>query len=303
MASKKKAVAKAETFNEEQTQAVVKKVGSWTPQSVLQKVTDATLNVNKTFSDVSAQLQGVLKDYEEANTALSAKKQELETIYEKEQVLKDIDTLHADHNNTKTNLENELTVFQAGIENEKKERELQHEQEEQQFLFDREQKRQQDEEAYQGILREKRKAQQEQDDLRERAFQLREETLKKAEQELIELRAKVASFPEELKKEEGKQRGIAEFGIKREYEHKLQLLQKDFDTNTKIHANEVQALNARLLNSDKVIGDLQVQLNDAYKKIENISNKAVESAAATKSLADLQAMVQTQSNGQPRPKS
>ncbi len=42
MSTKKKAVAKAETYTQEKVQETVKKVGQWTPQSVAQKVTDAT---------------------------------------------------------------------------------------------------------------------------------------------------------------------------------------------------------------------------------------------------------------------
>src|SRR4051812_40374982 len=131
MASKKQ-VAKSTTFNQEQTKAVVAKVGQWTPQSVAQKVTDATVSINKTLADVTSQLQGTLKEYEEANLAVQAKNAELETVFGKEQVLKSIDELHADHANTKTNLQQELTVFTAELASKRQESELEAQQEENQ---------------------------------------------------------------------------------------------------------------------------------------------------------------------------
>ncbi len=287
MSTKKKAVAKAETYTQEKVQETVKKVGQWTPQSVAQKVTDATISVNKTFSEVSSQLQGVLTEYEDANLALQAKKDELEAIFGKEQVLKNIDELNVD-----------FEAQKQAIETQRQNDERTRAQEEADFQFNLAQSRKDDEVKYQEELRLKKASQRDEDEGRHKAFLAREEELKKRENELVELRAKVATFPDELNKEAGKQRGIAEAGIKRDYEHKLSLLQKDFDTSKLVADNTIQGYNARLAANDKVIGELTTQLNDAYKKIENISNKAVESAAATKSLADLQSMVQTQSNGQ-----
>ena len=287
MTFKKKTVAKAETFSNEKSQETVKKVGQWTPQSVAQKVTDATVNINKTFADVNAQLQGVLKDFEEANHALETKKGELETIFSKEQVLKSIDDLNVDFETLKQTIETEK-------QNDARERE----QAEADFQFNLAQTRKTEQVQYDEHIRTKKNIQRDEDENRHKAFLAREDELKKRENELIELRTKVAAFPAELDAATKKAEAIVGNAVKRDYEHKLSLLQKDFDTAKLVADNTIQGYNARLAANDKVITDLTLQLNDAYKKIENISNKAVESAAATKSLADLQSMVQTQSNGQ-----
>lgn len=287
MASKKKAVAKAETYNEEKVQETVKKVGSWTPQSVAQKVTDATISVNKTFSEVSSQLQGVLTEYEDANLALQAKKDELEAIFGKELVLKNIDELNVDFETQK-----------QGIETQKQNAAREREQEEADFQFNLAQERKNSEVEYQEETRLKLNGQRDEDEARNRAFQLREEILKKQETEFIDLRKKVEEFPVVLKTEVDKQVAIVGSTVKRDYEHRIQLLQKDFDTSKLMSENTIQGFNARLAANDKVITELTLQLTTAQNKVSEIAKEALQSASNTKSLADVKDFMQNQNNGQ-----
>lgn len=288
MSTKKKAVAKAETYNEEKVQATVKKVGQWTPQSVAQKVTDATVSVNKTFSEVSSQLQGVLTEYEDANLALQAKKDELETIFSKEQVLKSIDELNVD-----------FEAQKQAIETQKQDTERERAQEEADFQFHLAQERKNEQVKYEEEIRLKKAAQRDEDENRNKAFLAREEELKKRENELIDLRAQVAAFPAKLDAEVKKEVAIVGNSVKRDYEHKLSLLQKDFDTSKLVADNTIQGYNARLAANDKVITELTTQLTTAQNKVSEIAKEALQSASNTKSLADVKDFMQNQNNGQP----
>lgn len=298
----KKTASKAATYNEEQIQSTVKKVGQWTPQSVAQKVSTATIDVNKAFADVNAQLQGVLKEYDDANIAVQAKKDELENIFSKENVLKNIDLLHTEHSNIKTNLEQEMTLFQANLENEKEQAEIQRQQDEAKYNFDLSQKRAGEEEAYQADVRTKKNLQRDADEARERGFKEREEKIFKQETEFNDLKTQVAAFPAKLDSETKKEVAIATNSVKRDYEHKLQLLQKDFDTAAVVAKNTEAGLQARLANNDNIITQLTTQLTAAQNKVSEIAKEALQSASNTKSLADVKDFMQNQNNGQSKSK-
>jgi uncharacterized coiled-coil protein SlyX len=131
----------------------------------------------------------------------------------------------------------------------------------------------------------------------EKGFKEREENLKKQENEITELRAQVTAFPAKIDSEVKKAEAIVGSSVKRDYEHKLSLLQKDADTAKLVADNTIKGLNDRLANQDMVIGQLQGRINDADKRVTDIATKALEAAASTKSLADVQNLIQTQNNG------
>lgn len=287
MSSKKKTVAKSETFSKEKSQQTLKAASGITIETAAKKVTEAQLSIGKTLSDVTNQLQTQLQELDTVTQAVQLKQGELETIYTKEQVLKNLDELNVEFEQHKQSIEDQKLAI---------DRERQQEQAD--FQFNLEQSRKSEQTQYEEQRRLVKNQHRDEDELRNKAFLAREEELKKHETELIELRAKVTAFPEELKKETEKQVAIATNSVKREYEHKLQLMQKDFETANTVHNNTVAGLNARLAANDKVISDLTARLASSEEKVSAIATKALEAASATKSLADVQNLIQTQNNGQ-----
>lgn len=298
MSSKKKAVAKTETFSNEQNQATVKKVGQWTPQSVTQKVTDASVAINRTLADVTAQLQGQLKEYEEANQAVELKKAELETIFSKEQVLKSIDELNADHENQKLTLEQEFSLYQQELAAKQQTLELERNKENEQFQYNLQQQRREDQLKFEENNRVLAAQERDRKEAIEKNFLLREEELKKRETEIIELRKQVAEFPTRIAAEVKERVDAAVGAVRRDEAHKFQLLQKDFETSKVVSENTIKGYQERLIANDKVIGELTLQLTNAQNKVSEIAKEALQSASNTKSLADVKDFMQNQGNGQ-----
>lgn len=287
MSSKKKPVAKSTQFTETQNQETLKKASSKTIESAVAAVTHAQVTISNKLADVTAQLQGQLNELNTVSIAVEVKKGELEAVFGKETVLKNIDELEVDYSARKQD-----------IETEEQETQRQRAQEEADFQFHLQQTRKDAQVQYEESLRTKRNLQRDEDESRNKAFLAREELIKKQETEFAELKAKVAAFPAELDAAVKKEVAIVGSSIKREYEHTLALTRKDAETATTVANNTIASLNARLANNDKVIGELTAQVAAAQTKVAEIAKDALTAASSTKSLADVQSLIQTQANGQ-----
>lgn len=286
MTSKKKPVAKTETFNKEKSQQTLKAAGGITIETAAKKVTEAQLSIGKTLSDVTNQLQTQLQELDTVTQAVGIKQSELETIFGKEQVLKNLDELNV-----------EFEAHKVSIEDQKMALDRERQQEEADFQFNLAQTRKNDQLKFEEESRVRKAYERDQTEALQKGWALREETLKNQENEIVELRAKVAAFPAELDAAVKKAEAIVGNTVKRDYEHKLQLLQKDFDTAKTVSDNTVRGYQERLAANDKVIAELTLRLAGAEERVTTIATKALEAASSTKSLADVQNLIQTQNNG------
>jgi colicin import membrane protein len=297
MTSKKKTVTKSETFSKEKNEATLKSAANLTIDAAAKKVTEAQLSIGKTLSDVTSKLQEQLQELETVTQAVSLRKQELNTIYGSEQVLKSIDELQAEYENKKTQVDQDFAAYQQETEARQQSLELQRTQEEESFNYNLQQARRNEQLKYEEENRVRKAYERDQTETLQKGWALREEGLKKLENEIVDLRAKVAAFPTELDAAVKKAEAIVGNTVKRDYEHKLQLLQKDFDTAKTVSDGTIRGLHERLAANDKVIGELTLRLTSAEERVTTIATKALEAASSTKSLADVQNLIQTQNNG------
>lgn len=298
MSSKKKVVTKSETFSKEKNETTLKTAANLTIDAAAKKVTEAQLSIGKTLSDVTSKLQEQLQELSTVSQAVELRKGELSTIYGAEQVLKSIDELQADFENKKLIQQQQFDLFEQELEAKQQTLALERSTETEQFQYNLQQERRNEQLQHEEVVRQAAAEERDRKELIEKGFQIREEELKKRETELIDLRKKAEEFPVVLKTGIDKEVAIVGNSIKREYEHKLQLLQKDFDTSKMMSDSTVKSLTDRLTSQDNVIGQLQTRLSQADERVTSIATKALEAAASTKSLADVQNLIQTQNNGQ-----
>lgn len=299
MATPKKTVqTKSDVANKEKNEATLKTAANLTIDAAAKKVTEAQLSIGKTLSDVTSKLQEQLQELTTVSQAVELKKAELSNIYGTEQVLKNIDELKADFENQKATIDLAFQAYQQESEARQTSLELERTKEEEQFNFELQQARRTEQLAHAENLRVAAAAERDRREQIERGFKERDENLKKFENEIIVLRTQVQGFPVEIDAAVKKAEAIVGNTVKREYEHKLSLLQKDFETSQLVANNTIKSLNDRLAAQDTVIGQLQNRLTDADKRVSEIATKALDAASSTKSLADVQNLIQTQNNGQ-----
>lgn len=286
--SKKKIPTKTETFNKEKAEQTVKAASNVTIEGAVKKITEVNLTIGKTLNDVSQQLTQQVNEFTNISTAVELKKAELELLHEKELVLQQIEDLHE----TKFNLE------QTFLD---RKREL-----DEQFARDRSQReyefgietRQQTDNLNEQIRLKKLEERNRQDEL-ERNWKQREETLKNQETEFASLKQQVMEFPAKLDEALKREAAIVGNSIKRDYEHKLALLEKDRSTENQINLSRIAQLTDI---NNKLVGQLaaaEARIAESEKNVKSIAEKALESSGSQKTLSELQLM-QNSPNGSNR---
>jgi len=288
--SKKKTPTKTETFNKEKAEQTVKSATSLTVDTAVKKLTEVGLAVGRTLNDISQQVAQNVNEFQTVSQAVELKKQELEQLFEKESVLRDLEELQALLSQEDARLEERKTAH---------DQELARNQEEREYNFQQQTRQQQDELAEQIRIK-KLEERNRQDDL-EREWKKRSEELSAKETEFLNLKAQVTTFPEKLEAEKKDAAFAAAGAIKRDYEHRLQLLEKDRATENAINISKINQLTET---NNKLAAQLlaaEARIAESEKNVKSIAEKALESSGSQKTLSELQ-MMQNSPNGSTRSK-
>lgn len=288
--SKKKTPTKTETFNKEKAEQTVKSATSLTVDTAVKKLTEVGLAVGKTLNDISQQVAQNVNEFQTVSQAVELKKQELEQLFEKESVLRELEELQTLTTEENNRFEERKAALNQEFERNREERE---------YTFQQQTRQQQDELAEQ--IRVKKLEERNRQDELDRSWKKREEELSSKETEFISLKAQVASFPEKLDSEKKEAAGAAAGAVKREYEHKLALLEKDRSTENAINLSKISQLTET---NNKLAAQLlaaEARIAESEKNVKSIAEKALESSGSQKTLSELQ-MMQNSPNGSTRSK-
>ena len=85
---------------------------------------------------------------------------------------------------------------------------------------------------------------------------------------------------------------LTAYSVKKEYETKMVLTQKDMDVAQKLAAQEVASLKVALEKATAQLGDLKAQLEQAHHDVKEISAKALESASGRSAMEALQKVLE-----------
>jgi hypothetical protein len=122
-------------------------------------------------------------------------------------------------------------------------------------------------------------------------FAERERVLVEREAELNSLRARSAAFPKELESTVDKAVKEATERLKLEAKNREDLLKKEFEGERNVLTARTQAQDKALKELVEQNTRLNNQLESAYKKVQEIAEKTIESAGHAKALADLQKLL------------
>jgi hypothetical protein len=256
------------------------------------KIAATQVEVQKSLAGLSAKLVEELETLRNVEQAIGLKREELKQLYDIESAAVDLDELYAKIDSQREAWEEEQARKQREFAEMQSERNKQwgRAEEEYQYRLVQEHKKQDD--AFKGKLEEQEKANRNKQEALDKSWTEREAELKKRETELQELRAKVDGIPEMVKKAENAAQAVATNSVKKEYETKMVLNQKDMDTAQKLAAQEVASLKAALEKATGQIADLKGQLEQAHHDVKEISAKALESASGRSAMEALQKVLE-----------
>jgi hypothetical protein len=282
-----------------------------TVEVVTQRIAGLSVDVTRALGQVSEQLLGQVHELEGLREAVALEKEELERLHQVDVATTAVNALVADYAAKREQLQSEQEETRAGWMQEEKVREQQRKEQEEAFKKARD--REIEEYEYKKAL-ERKKAQdkfdeqmqklekqnRERQETLDKGWQQREAVLTEREAELNELRAQVDGFPARLKQEVESSVAASVENLKREQETRVQLLTKDFESNGRVSALHVKALEEQLARQTAQIADLQQQLQLAKQQVQEIAIKALDSAAGAKTLEEVRQIAREQSKREPR---
>jgi len=271
------------------SQQALERIGNRPIEGIVQDFTTAGLSITKALSGLGEQALAEGQKLEDLRLAVTAKEEELQRLYGAEVVSESLAEMLTRHDLKKKELAAEIKSFEEEMAERKKElqRELQQERQKSDHslematgeqTFQQQQQHKEREQQFNDKLAQRMRQLRDDEELKQRDWARREESLQEREAELNDLRARVAEFPEQLKKEAEKQVAMATSVQKRNYEHTLAL--KDQETASKIALAQQEVLMLQRENTGlkDEIERLRDELKSSKAQIENIASKALQAA-------------------------
>lgn len=286
--SKKKVPTKTETFNKEKAEQTVRAASNVSIEGAVKKITEVNLTIGKTLNEVGQQISQQVQEFQNISTAVELKKTELEQLHEKELVLQEIEDLKSMRETEELNFAERRQELTDEFDRRRSERE---------YEFSIETRTQTD--ALNEQIRLKKIEERNRQDELDRLWKTREEALAARENELTTLRSQVAEFPAKLAQEVKERSDAAAAAVRRDADHKYQLLEKDRATENQINSSKIAQLTETNNKLAAQLAAAEARISESEKNVKSIAEKALESSGSQKTLSELQLM-QNSPNGSNR---
>jgi NADH/NAD ratio-sensing transcriptional regulator Rex len=286
---------------------------SLTADGVGKEIAELKMEIGKTLTRITDQLEGEVNRFVAIRNAISAKEKELQELYEIEKVAMSLAALIEAQNqkrqeftsemdNRKEILRQEIDSTRTAWEKEQEEREATvkerdavekkrqtREKEEFEYAFKREQQLTTDRFTY-----EKTKLEKELKDKKEHLeneLRSREAAISEREAELNDLRKRAVLFPKELETAVSKAVKDASERLILEAKTREELLKKEAEGERNVSKARLDSLEKTVKEQSERIAAMTKQLEAAYQKVQDIAIKTVEGASNFNSVASLQQLI------------
>ncbi|PIP08716.1 MAG: hypothetical protein COX51_02970 [Syntrophobacteraceae bacterium CG23_combo_of_CG06-09_8_20_14_all_50_8] len=311
-------------IEEKKTREAVQVAESLTAEGVGKEIAGLKLEIGKTLTRISDQLEGEVNRFTAVRNAIAAKEKELGELYEIEKTAMSLAALieaqnqkrqefNAEMETKKETLRQEIDTTRAAWKKEQEEynaaakerdaaekKRQNREKEEFEYAFKREQQL-----AAERFTYEKAKLEKELKDKKEQMEQglnSREAKIAEKEAELNELRKQAAQFPKELDTAVGRAVKETSERLLMEAKNREELLKKESEGERNVFNARIESLEKTAKEQGERISLLTKQLEAAYQKVQDIAVKTVEGASNFKSVASLQQILGDQMRKSPAEK-
>lgn len=279
---------------ETQDQKVLNEVKSMTFDTVTKELAGVQVELQQTLAELSGKLAEQWQKLEDVQKAIELKHDELKELHDIEAAATNLDDLQAQIAETKETWGEEQAQWKRDFEEMKAEQRKVWAREQQDYLYEQDQKKRKMEDTMLWEFAQKEKANREKQEQLEKTWNEREIELKKREQELNELRQLKEQMPEQIKKAENAAVAVASNSIKKEYEHKQQISQKDAEMEKRLADAKAASDQQTIDKLQALVVDLKAQIEQAHQRVADISTKALDSASGRATTEALQRMMETE---------
>lgn len=290
--------SKSDALERERQAEVRANTAGLTAESIVEQISRLGLEVTRALNGLSEELLAEVHRLTALRQAVELERDELNRLHKIDTAATALDQLVRDYEDKKSELETEISSKQAEWEERALNAEV--ERKEQEEALKKQRQRDIDEYEYKKSL-ERKRAQDKYDEeirLREKQNKERQEELEKSwaqreadlaarEQELAKLRKDALEFPATLDRESKNAAAAATKETRAQYEQQLQLLKKEMETEKRLAEMQVKALEDQAFRQVAQIADLQKQLDEAKRQVQDIAIRAIEGASGAKALSHI----------------
>jgi hypothetical protein len=287
---------KADELARQKNDEVRRAVEGASVDTVVEQISRLGLDVTRALNGISEKLVDEVNRLATLRQAVELEREELGRLHRIDVAATALDQLIQEYESKKAELEAEISgqreEWEAGVataERERKEQEealkkqRQREIDDYEYKKNLERKRAQDKYDEEVRLTEKRNAEK-QEEL-EKSWARREAELAEREQELARLRKETAEFPATLERELKNAVAQAARDAKSEADRQTALLKKEMEADRRVAELQIKTLEDLAARQTAQIADLQKQLEEAKRQVQEIAVRAIEGASGARALA------------------
>lgn len=282
---------KSTKADEANATAILDAVKGLKPEDVVNQVGELQMKLQGTLAGLSAAIAGKVEQMQKVDEAILLKNHELKDLHDIDAVATTIENMVQQQQEHQEGWEKQTEAQRSVWKEEQNERmkRWQREQEEREYDLQQLLKKKRDDIEIQ-VSQAKRSEVIRQEDL-DRSWEEREAELADKEKVVETLQAKVDSIDDLVKQEVGKAEGMVSSKLKRNYEHQIELMQKDAVSDTRLQQAEIESLKHSIGDLRKENLTLQSQLTSARTDAKEVTEKALESASGRQVTQALQKVV------------
>jgi chromosome segregation ATPase len=267
-----------------------------TVEVTVEQISRLGIEVSRALSGISEKLVDEVNRLTTLRAAVELERTELERLHKIDLAATALDLLVQDYAKQKDRLETETaaqrSVWEENVENAERDRkeqedalkkQRQREIDEYEYKKNLERKRAQD--KYEEEIRQQEKKNRERQDALEKSWAQREAVLHEQEEELQRLRKEAAEFPARLDRELQRASAQATKEARQQADQQMQIAQKEAESNRRMAELQIKTLEDLLARQTVQISEMQKQLDEAKRQVQEIALRAIEGASGAKTLA------------------
>ena len=267
-----------------------------TVDGVVEQISKLGLDVSRALNGVSEKLVDEVNRLAALRAAVELERQELERLHKLDVASAALDVMVQDYAKQKEQLEAEIalqrSVWEDNVQASERERKEQEETQKKQrqrdideyeYKKNLERKRAQD--KYDEETRQQEKKDKDRQEILDKSWAQREAALSEQEAELARLRKETAEFPARLQRETEQAAARAATEWQQQSGHQALLVKKEAESDRRIAEMQIKSLEDLVARQNAQIADLQKQMDEAKRQVQEIAVRAIEGASGSKTLA------------------
>jgi colicin import membrane protein len=295
-AARDSADSKAEELAKHKDADVRQAVEGLSVDGVVEQISKLGLEISRALSGVSEKLVEEVNRLATLRAAVELERKELDRLHKIDVAATALDQLVQEYGKQKeqleTGIEEQRSEWEAAVqasEHERKEQEealkkqRQRDIDEYEYKKNLDRKRAQD--KYDEEIRQQEKKNRERQEELEKTWAQRGAALREQEQELAAFKKESAEFPSRLQDEVRQAAAEAAKEARRQADQEAILLQKEAESDRRIAELRIKGLEDTIGRQNTQISDLQKQVDEAKRQVQEIAVRAIEGASGAKTLA------------------